>query len=440
MLTSLRLRLQPSNQGVVAPHAKSAFATNIHTRVTLSCRKRATLPPFCTLTSQPHSHAPQQSLYTSIAVSSTPQLRLSQRHLTLLNVVACVTAICATWLFCSAIPTLLAFKRAAESLEKLMDTTREELPDTMAAIRLSGMEISDLTTELSDLGQEITQGVRSSTRAVRSAEQRLRRLATMSPPPSSVSLQTMVSPKVEPDQGGPQGTITLLHISHLKTLLMSLIPDDLLTKILLRLPVKSLRRFKCVSKSWLSLISEPNFAKTHYELGAACTHRVMVIAPEALDAFSIDSDASLHDDSAIVSMKMNFLHRELEPCFDPVQIMGSCRGFLLLKRKVPIENLCLWNPSSGVHKALPTFSSSDFYGFGYDPSTDDYLVVCDKQRLLTDNQIGFFSLRDNSWKIVSTPFPYQKPPNLMPKAGTLLNAPIHWLAFNYNAKFIHALP
>ena len=33
-----------------------------------------------------------------------------------------------------------------------MDTTREELPDTMAAIRLSGMEISDLTTELSDLG------------------------------------------------------------------------------------------------------------------------------------------------------------------------------------------------------------------------------------------------------------------------------------------------
>ena len=45
-----------------------------------------------------------------------------------------------------------AFKRAAESLEKLMDVTREELPDTMAAVRLSGMEISDLTMELSDLG------------------------------------------------------------------------------------------------------------------------------------------------------------------------------------------------------------------------------------------------------------------------------------------------
>lgn len=57
-----------------------------------------------------------------------------------------------------------------------MDVTREELPGTMAAIRLSGMEISDLTMELSDLGQEITQGVRSSTRAVRSAEEKLRGL------------------------------------------------------------------------------------------------------------------------------------------------------------------------------------------------------------------------------------------------------------------------
>ncbi|GAB2282940.1 hypothetical protein Dimus_017474 [Dionaea muscipula] len=111
--------------------------------------------------------------------SSPPHLcnwTLSQRHLILLNVIACATAVSATWLFCSAIPTLLAFKRAAESLEKLLDVTREELPDTMTAIRLSGMEISDLTTELSDLGQEITQGVRSSTRAVRVAEERLRGL------------------------------------------------------------------------------------------------------------------------------------------------------------------------------------------------------------------------------------------------------------------------
>lgn len=42
-------------------------------------------------------------------------------------------------------------RRAAISLSKLADTARDELPSTMAAIRLSGMEISDLTLELSDL-------------------------------------------------------------------------------------------------------------------------------------------------------------------------------------------------------------------------------------------------------------------------------------------------
>jgi hypothetical protein len=40
---------------------------------------------------------------------------------------------------------------AARAAERLADTAREELPATMAAVRLSGMEISDLTMELSDL-------------------------------------------------------------------------------------------------------------------------------------------------------------------------------------------------------------------------------------------------------------------------------------------------
>ncbi|KAL3527840.1 hypothetical protein ACH5RR_012496 [Cinchona calisaya] len=126
-------------------------------------------------------------LTSTVGSSATPaaihlsQWTLTHRHIHILNFIACATAISATWLFCSAIPTLLAFKRAAESVEKLMDVTREELPDTMAAVRLSGMEISDLTVELNDLGQELTQGVRNSTRAVRLVEERLRRLINMTP-------------------------------------------------------------------------------------------------------------------------------------------------------------------------------------------------------------------------------------------------------------------
>ncbi|KAB1210386.1 hypothetical protein CJ030_MR6G025455 [Morella rubra] len=146
------------------------------------------------------SDSSTSSNYTSAVGSSSAsslrlaQQNLTQRHILALQVVACAAAVSATWLFFSAIPTLLAFKRAAESLEKLMDVTREELPDTMAAVRLSGMEISDLTMELSDLGQEITQGVRSSTRAVSVTEERLRRLTNMAP---SASVQGVASPKTK---------------------------------------------------------------------------------------------------------------------------------------------------------------------------------------------------------------------------------------------------
>ncbi|XP_009764438.1 uncharacterized protein [Nicotiana sylvestris] len=123
--------------------------------------------------------------------SSAVQWTLTHRHIHILNFIACAAAISATWLFFSAIPTLLAFRRAAESLERLMDVTREELPDTMAAVRLSGMEISDLTMELSDLGQGLTQGVRSSIRAVRLAEERLRQFSSMA---QSANMQGLLVP------------------------------------------------------------------------------------------------------------------------------------------------------------------------------------------------------------------------------------------------------
>ncbi|KAJ6678055.1 TRANSMEMBRANE PROTEIN [Salix viminalis] len=109
------------------------------------------------------------------SVLQLSQWNLTHRHVLVLNVIACAAAVSATWLFLSAIPTLLAFKRAAESLE------------------------NDLTMELSDLGQEITQGVKSSTRAVRVAEERLRQLTNITP---TASLQRVGS--LKNDTGGPE--------------------------------------------------------------------------------------------------------------------------------------------------------------------------------------------------------------------------------------------
>jgi uncharacterized protein YoxC len=48
------------------------------------------------------------------------------------------------------IPTAKELTRAARSVEKLADTLNRELPPTLEAIRLTGMEISDLTDDVSE--------------------------------------------------------------------------------------------------------------------------------------------------------------------------------------------------------------------------------------------------------------------------------------------------
>ncbi|KAL8159192.1 hypothetical protein V2J09_000729 [Rumex salicifolius] len=63
-----------------------------------------------------------------------------------------------------------ALKRAAISFAQLADTARLELPNTMAAIRLSSMEISDLKLELNDLKQELLEGVTEPGQVVQGSE------------------------------------------------------------------------------------------------------------------------------------------------------------------------------------------------------------------------------------------------------------------------------
>ncbi|KAF8659541.1 hypothetical protein HU200_058291 [Digitaria exilis] len=80
------------------------------------------------------------------------------------------TCVAFTGMVVVAIPTMLAIRRAANSFSMLADAALEELPSTMAAMRLSGMEISDLTLELSDLSHEIADGVNKSAKVAQAVE------------------------------------------------------------------------------------------------------------------------------------------------------------------------------------------------------------------------------------------------------------------------------
>jgi len=65
-----------------------------------------------------------------------------------------------------AIPTFKELSRAARSAEKLFETLRREFPPTLEAIRLTGLEISDLTDELQE-------GVQSAGQVAKQVDQTL---------------------------------------------------------------------------------------------------------------------------------------------------------------------------------------------------------------------------------------------------------------------------
>jgi len=121
---------------------------------------------------------------------------------------------------------------------------------------------------------------------------------------------------------------------------------EVITEILLRLPVKYVLRYRCVCKSWLSLISHPNFATLHFHLAASPTHNLLSIGNDCFpETLSIDFDASLNGDSAYVPPILDFMDHQQHP-----QIGGSCRGFVFLHSD---KGFYLWNPSTGVHKQIP---------------------------------------------------------------------------------------
>lgn len=71
-----------------------------------------------------------------------------------------MVAVSLTAVLVIALPTMLELARAARSVEKLADTLMRELPPTLEAIRLTGLEISDLTSDVS-------QGVQHAGRVVK---------------------------------------------------------------------------------------------------------------------------------------------------------------------------------------------------------------------------------------------------------------------------------
>ncbi|XP_016196676.1 F-box/kelch-repeat protein At3g23880-like isoform X2 [Arachis ipaensis] len=122
--------------------------------------------------------------------------------------------------------------------------------------------------------------------------------------------------------------------------------------------------------------------------------------------------------------------------------MGSCRGFLLFNEQPHF--LVIWNPLTGSSKTIsyshivsrikiPLVINPDHkvpYGFGFDASRDDYLVVLSWPDNYNQHHLDCFSLRTNSWINLDAALPKSMGTWKQQFYGLFLHGAIHWLCYS----------
>ncbi|TVU38156.1 hypothetical protein EJB05_11510, partial [Eragrostis curvula] len=145
------------------------------------------------------------------------------------------------------------------------------------------------------------------------------------------------------------------------------LPTDLLTEVLLRVPAKALCRFRVVCRSWRSLISDPCFARAH-----SCRHPLFA-------SFSYAADREEYD--LCIFDIFGSIVKTMRSLGVPDVHLSTQADLVCVKRHTPCverEDLLL-NPATGAIHALPDVSISSrevtTSYLGRVPSTGEYKVL-----------------------------------------------------------------
>ncbi|KAK4259425.1 hypothetical protein QN277_005758 [Acacia crassicarpa] len=174
------------------------------------------------------------------------------------------------------------------------------------------------------------------------------------------------------------------------------LPEEIVTDIFKRLPVKSLIRFQCVSKQWKNLIKAPSFVQEH--LHHHTTHQNPSLL---IEHFRRNNLLNL----CLLDREMQFRELENLPSIGSlmgVHVVGSCHGLICLTDySINPPAPLLWNPATRDVRRMPV-TLADFpvfghFGFGFSPPKNDYKIV----RFYGTNMIykvEVYSLSTGSWK------------------------------------------
>ncbi|XWS19058.1 hypothetical protein CRYUN_Cryun32bG0098400 [Craigia yunnanensis] len=204
---------------------------------------------------------------------------------------------------------------------------------------------------------------------------------------------------------------------------MSTFPTDVISDILRRLSVKTLVRFKCVSKPWGSLIDDSDFAEPHLHHSFKTNNNVrLVLDTRAEDddkAYSVDFDSL----GNLEQLRRPFRTEVTGFCS---RIFGSCNGLLAVYHQE--AGIALWNPSTRKFHYLRTLICGDVIkrdyhslGFGYDVIGNDYKVV----KMMASGIVMVYSLKANSRRRIKD-CPYDIFCSRT-QDGAYVNGSLHWV-------------
>uniref|UniRef100_A0A7N0TTZ9 F-box domain-containing protein n=1 Tax=Kalanchoe fedtschenkoi TaxID=63787 RepID=A0A7N0TTZ9_KALFE len=209
---------------------------------------------------------------------------------------------------------------------------------------------------------------------------------------------------------------------------------DLVYEILLRCPVKSLLRFKSVSKQWSEIISSRSFTSDHLRAHRRAAASHLISYPTSAPFLTVNQ---YEGEGRPFKLDLPIHHPGDVSMFG---VRSSCRGLLCaVVSTVSDVKMFVLNPITRAVKELPACPdvtqqmislSLVSVGLGYDPDTDDYKVVAvilpkriDTQSQQPCRKISILSLKSNVWdQSIEDPAPYNAV-----GTPTSLDGHIYWL-------------
>ncbi|XP_039115730.1 putative F-box protein At3g52320 [Dioscorea cayenensis subsp. rotundata] len=170
----------------------------------------------------------------------------------------------------------------------------------------------------------------------------------------------------------------MLHIWNKADKKKSVINEDIVTEILLMLPAKSIYKFKCVSKTWLKIITDPWFGHAYNSSNGL---------PVLAGFFHADDNCDL------IFNPVN--HQLLSPSLNHVPLLGlstSSNGFLLLC--TTDGQKIVYNPVTRRRLMIPKMKGDHewYHAFGLIHEKDNHVRAVFAYKLVTDDKQMAFKI------------------------------------------------